>query len=284
MTKNINEIEFAVFDVETTGLEPELGDRIVEVGAIRLKGREVLGTFHSLINPGKRAISPAAYAVNQITTDMLKDAPDTSEVLPKFLDFISSSCLAAYNAPFDFGFLTSELKLINRGLAEELQIVDVLIMAKRILPGLERYALWFVAEKLGINTIQEHRAFSDVRLTVEIFNRLNSMVIQKGVVDFEQFISLFGLNSQLLNNINNLKIARIQEALDLGVSLMIKYLSERDAEITEREVIPREIIRNKNRIYLVGYCNLRKEERTFKIANILHLQMQTPIRLPPHLP
>jgi len=284
MAKSINETEFTVFDVETTGLEPELGDRIVEVGAVRLRNREVLGTFHSLINPGNREISPAAFAVNQITSDMIKDAPNISEVLPKFLDFISGSCLAAYNAPFDFGFLTSELKSIKQQLPEELQIVDILIMAKRILSGLERYTLWFVAKQLGIGAIQEHRAFSDVRLTVEVFNRLTSMIIQKGVIDFEQFISLFGLSSQLLNNINNVKVARIRQALDLGVSLKIKYLSGHNAELTEREVIPREIIQDKNQIYLVGFCNLRNQERTFRIANILHLEMGTPFRNLPHLP
>ena len=157
-------------------------------------------------------------------------------------------------------------------------------MAKRILSGLERYTLWFVAKQLGIGAIQEHRAFSDVRLTVEVFNRLTSMIIQKGVIDFEQFISLFGLSSQLLNNINNVKVARIRQALDLGVSLKIKYLSGHNAELTEREVIPREIIQDKNQIYLVGFCNLRNQERTFRIANILHLEMGTPFRNLPHLP
>jgi predicted DNA-binding transcriptional regulator YafY len=110
------------------------------------------------------------------------------------------------------------------------------------------------------------------------------MIIQKGVIDFEQFISLFGLSSQLLNNINNIKVARIRQALDLGVSLKIKYLSGHNAELTEREVIPREIIQDKNQIYLVGFCNLRNQERTFRIANILHLEMGTPFRNLPHLP
>ena len=248
----------------------------MEIAAVRLRADQRLGTFQSLVNPGNRAISPAAFAVNRITPDMLRDAPSIYEVLPKFLDFISDSCLAAYNASFDFAFLSSESRLIKKQLPEELQIVDILIMAKRMLPHLERYALWFVANHLSIDSIQEHRALSDVQLTIEVFNHLHSSLIEKGIVDFEQFVSLFGLNSKLLDNIKNAKIARIQEAIDLGVSLKIKYLARHNTEFSEREVIPRAITQSRNQTYLVGYCNLRKQERTFKIENILHLEMGTP--------
>ena len=276
MSKSIGEIEFTIFDLETTGLDPGSGERIVEIAAVRLRADQRLGTFQSLVNPGNRAISPAAFAVNRITPDMLRDAPSIYEVLPKFLDFISDSCLAAYNASFDFAFLSSESRLIKKQLPEELQIVDILIMAKRMLPHLERYALWFVANHLSIDSIQEHRALSDVQLTIEVFNHLHSSLIKKGIVDFEQFVSLFGLNSKLLDNIKNAKIARIQEAIDLGVSLKIKYLARHNTEFSEREVIPRAITQSRNQTYLVGYCNLRKQERTFKIENILHLEMGTP--------
>ena len=275
MANNINEIDFTIFDLETTGLEPESGDRIVEIAAVRLRGKKRLGIFQSLVNPGQRVISPDAFMVNQISPEMFKDAPFIGEVLPRFLDFVSGSCLAAYNAPFDVGFLSSELGLMNSKLPQDLPIVDILIMAKRMLPGLARYSLGFVIKALGMDSIQEHRALSDVRITVEVFNRLNSILIKKGIVDFEQFVSLFGLNSQLLDDINNNKIARIQQALDLGVSLKIQYFTRRSAEFTEREVIPRYIIHDKNQIYLVGFCNLRKQERTFRITNILHLEIGT---------
>ena len=273
MSKNISEIDFTIFDLETTGLEPGSGDRIVEIAAVRLRNKKRLGVFHSLVNPAGRVISPAAFAVNKISQEMLKDAPDISEVMPLFLDFISGSCLAAYNAPFDFGFLCSELRTIKKQIPEGLQIVDILTMAKRMLPGLERYALGFVASHLGIDCIQEHRALSDAQLAVAVFNRFNSDLIKKGIVNFEQFVSLFGLSSEFLNNINSIKIARIQEALNLGVSLRIKYLSRHNAELTEREVVPRAIFEQKNQTYLVAYCNLRNEERTFGVKNIMHLEM-----------
>jgi len=272
MPKNIDEIEFTIFDTETTGLEPESGDRIVEIAGIRFKGKEMIATFQTLVNP-HRLISSAAFAVNKITPDMLQGAPETREAIPKFLRFIHDSCLCSYNATFDLEFLKNELKLIGKELVHNNAVVDILKMAKRIVPGLERYSLWFVAERLGIKTEQKHRAFSDVGLTLDVFNKLKEMLRAKGILDFTNFLSLFGLNSRFLDDINNQKIAKIQQALNLGVKLKIRYLSGSDASVTEREVIPKEIRQDKFKSYLVGFCCLRNEERTFRIDGILHLEI-----------
>ncbi|MDD5165957.1 MAG: exonuclease domain-containing protein [Candidatus Omnitrophica bacterium] len=272
MDRHLDEVEFVIFDTETTGLEPKSGDRIVEIAGIRFKGEERIATFQSLINP-HRPISPAAFAVNKISEDMLRDAPGTEEVLPGFLDFIKGSCVCSYNASFDMAFLNNELKTIGKELSQDLVIVDVLKMARRLLPGSERYALWFVADGLGIKTQQQHRAFSDVELTLGVFKKLKMILQLKGVSDFKNFSALFGLDSKILEDINNQKIAEIQEAIDLKVKLKIKYLSSSNAEVSEREVIPKEIKQENNRKYLVGYCCLRREERTFRIDGILHLEI-----------
>ena len=272
MNKNIDEIEFTIFDTETTGLEPETGDRIVEIAGIRFKGKQKIAQFQTLVNP-HRPISEAAQMVNRITPDMLKDAPSIDAVMPKFLEFIQDSCLCSYNAIFDLGFINNELKLIGKNLPEDIIVVDILKMARRLLPGLGRYALWFVADNLGIKISQQHRALSDAELTWGVFNKLKEKLQIKGIFDVTNFTSLFGLNSQFLDNLNNQKIAKIQEAIDLGVKLKIKYLSGASAEVTEREVVPKEIKQDKNRQYLVGYCCLRNEERTFRIDGILHLEI-----------
>ena len=272
MDKNINEVEFTIFDTETTGLEPASGDRIVEIAAIRFKGKEKIDEFQTLVNPGRK-ISEAAFAVNKITEDMLKSAPRIEEVMPGFLGFIKASCLCSYNAGFDLDFLNNELKLIGSAALEGIIVVDVLKMARRLLPGLERYALWFVADRLGIKIQQKHRAFSDVELTLGVFNKLNEILSAKGISDFANFSNLFAINHAFLDNIIAKKIAEAQEAIDLGRKLKIKYLSSSGAEISEREVIPKEIKQESNRSYLVGYCCLRKEERTFRIDGILHLEL-----------
>lgn len=271
MHRDIEEVEFTVFDTETTGLDPYSGDRIVELAGIRIKGGKKIASFQSLVNP-HREISPAAFSVNRITPEMLKGAPPIKKVLPEFLDFSRGSCLCSYNAPFDMGFLREEAKLTGRDRLEKNDVVDVLKMAKRILPGLERYALWFVADKLGIKAKQEHRAFSDVELTLKVFFKLREILKNKGVFDFASFLSLFAVSSALLSDINNQKLAKIQEAMDLGVSLKIRYLATSTAEVSEREVIPKEIRQENKKSYLVGYCYLKKEERTFRIDGILNIQ------------
>jgi DNA polymerase-3 subunit alpha (Gram-positive type) len=272
MNKNIEDIEFTIFDTETTGLEPQSGDRIVEIAGIRIKGKEKISTFQTLVNPG-RLVSFAAFQVNKISQEMLKDAPGIDIVMPKFLNFIQGSCLCSYNAGFDLEFLNSELKLMGKSGLENILVIDILKMAKRLMPALERYALWFVAEKLGLKIQQMHRAFSDVELTLGVFTKFREMLETKGIHDLTNFSSLFAINTRILDNLNAQKIARIQEAIDLGVKLKIKYLSASGAEVSEREVIPGEIKQDNNRSYLVGYCCLRNEERTFRVDGILHLEV-----------
>jgi len=272
MHRNIDEIEFTIFDTETTGLEPESGDRIVEIAGIRFKAGIRISSFHSLVNP-HRQICDAAAKVNNITQEMLIGAPDIKDVMPGFLEFAKGSCMCAYNAAFDMEFLTNEAKLIGLQLPVDIIVADVLRMARRLAPGLERYALWFVAQKFEIENRQEHRASSDVELTWEVFRKLLEILKEKSITDFGNFISLFGIKSSLLENITTQKIAKIQEAMDLGVKLKIKYLSSASASVTERVIEPAQIRKEYNSVYLIGYCDLRKDERSFRIDGILHLEI-----------
>jgi DNA polymerase III epsilon subunit len=272
MPKTIEETEFIIFDTETTGLDPSSGDRIVEIAGIRIQGKKQIASFETFVNP-ERAISDAAFRVNRISPEMLVNAPRMKEVLPKWLDFIQGSCLCAYNAGFDLEFLNHELSLLGKPPLQDFVTVDILKISRRLLPGLERYALGFVAERLGLETRQKHRALDDVELTREVFNRLTDILRHKGIVDFEPFHQLFGINPRLAEDAVNQKLAQIQEAIDLGVSIKIKYLSSSGVEITEREVIPKEIKLEGGRSYLVGFCHLRNDERTFRVDNMLRLEI-----------
>jgi DNA polymerase III epsilon subunit family exonuclease len=272
MNNSIDDVEFTIFDTETTGLDPVGGDRIIEIAAFRVKGREVLSTFSTLVNP-HRPVSSAAYAVNKISSAMLQGAPDMQAVLPGFIKFIEGSCLCSYNAGFDLGFLNNELRLAQEGQLKGVVVADILKMAKRLLPGFPRHALWFVAEQLGVKIKQEHRALSDVELTFSVFNILKERLSSKGIDDITNFTRLFAMPSEFLSDIHSQTAARIQEAIDLGVKMKIKYLASSNAEVTEREVIPKLIKQDRNTLYLVGYCCLRNQEREFRIDGILHTQV-----------
>ena len=109
---NLDEVIFTIFDFETTGLSPLLGDEIVEIGAIKVCEGEIIGTYHSLINPG-RDIPPEVTAINKITNEMVINAPSLLEKLPEFLDFIGENVLVAHNAPFDFSFLVNAVNKLG---------------------------------------------------------------------------------------------------------------------------------------------------------------------------
>ncbi|MDP2927261.1 MAG: exonuclease domain-containing protein [Candidatus Omnitrophota bacterium] len=272
MTEDIDEVEFTIFDTETTGLNPVSGDRIVELAGLRVKGKERIAEFDALVNPG-RGISPEAFAVNKITPEMLKNAPGIETVMPKFLDFIQGSCLCSYNAEFDLSFLNHELKLMGQAAITDIAVFDVLTMAKRLLPGLARYALWFVAGKLEVKLTQIHRAFSDVEMTWEVFNKLKIICQQKGITGFTNFSNLFAFNPALLESSNLEKTILIQKCIQAKGTLKLCYISSQSGQVSWREVIPRQIKQDNKYGYLIGYCCLKKEQRTFRLDNILSFEI-----------
>ncbi len=272
MNKPINEVEFVIFDVETTGLSPNAGDRICELAAIRVKNKNEIARFHSLINPGFPMPLPA-YEIHHISDGMLSDAAQAKDVLPSFLEFIRESVLTGYNVGFDLGFLENELKLIDKKLQPNIPSVDILKMARRLYTDKQSYSLSNFSKEIGLNVPQIHRAMQDVELTKEVFDNLLIKMEYQSIKDFTTMHNLFGLNLELINQENNLKIAEIIRAIDLKAKIKIKYFTSSSGETSEREVSPLEIRQDKNKYYLIGFCHMRKEERTFSISNIISLQL-----------
>jgi len=145
---NTKQTEYVVFDVETTGLFPQRGDRIVEIAAVRVKNWKIVDTFEFLINP-QRDLPIEAQNINNISEDMLAGAPTADKVLPKMIDFTRGACLVGHNIKFDLNFLCYQLSLIGRKLKEETPAIDTLKMAKELLPHLTSFRLAHVAHSLG---------------------------------------------------------------------------------------------------------------------------------------
>lgn len=201
MPEDIEEVEFTIFDTETTGLSVDAGDRVVELAALRVKGSQRLAVFDALVKTDKD-ISPGAFAVNKITPKMLENAAPAEIVMPKFLDFIQGSCLCSYNAGFDLSFLNNEFKLIGFCPVNRMIVFDVLDMAKKLVPSLPRYALWFVARHLGVAFKQKHRALSDVEMAWEVFTKLKIICAQKGINSFADFSKNFAFKPKTIINNN----------------------------------------------------------------------------------
>jgi len=189
---NIKLTEFVIFDVETTGLSPIDGDRIIEIAAVKVKGTRVVDKFYSLVNP-QRSIPSQATMVNNITDDMVTTAPMAGDILPQMINFIGGACVAGHNVRFDLNFLCYELALIGRRLNDHTPAVDTLKMARDLLPYLSNHKLAYLARSLGVVVDQTHRAMADVELTVAVFLRLMDMAGDKDLQMVSVFLNQFGV-------------------------------------------------------------------------------------------
>jgi len=185
--------EFVVFDVETTGLSPERGDRIIEIAAVKVKGDDTIDTFDSLINP-ERKLDEGAMQVNHITEEMVKDAPISSDILPKMIDFIGGACLVGHNVSFDLSFLCYELSLSGRKLRNETPAIDTLKMSKHLVSHLSSHKLIHIDQHLGIASGVTHRALHDTKLTVCVMNRLLELAKAQKITTFEKLYKAYGVN------------------------------------------------------------------------------------------
>ncbi len=155
-----------VFDVETTGLDPRRGHKIIEIAGIRIENGEIDETksFVSLVNP-ERSIPWEAKQVNKISDEAVRNAPGIEEVLPKFLAFSEGSILVAHNATFDMGFMEVEKELCW-GYIDLPDCLCTMRLSRALFPTEFGHSLDAVSRRLGLTIPQaRHRALPDVLLT-----------------------------------------------------------------------------------------------------------------------
>jgi len=255
-----DEADFTVFDLETTGLYPYAGDRICEIGALRVcRGGSSVIEFHALVDP-RRPISPGAHRVNGITDSMVRGKPTIEAVLPDFLAFLKDSVLVAYNAPFDMGFLDHALGADARALDGYL-VVDALKLARRCFPGLHRYNLDAVSLRLGIGRTATHRAVADARATLQVMERSFAILREEGVADINEIATRREAAARQPGSVER----AIRNATSAGAAITITYFSMWNNSLTRRTITPRSIERSADASYVVAYCHLRNEVRHFRL-------------------
>ncbi|BDU58522.1 DNA polymerase III subunit epsilon [Limnohabitans sp. MORI2] len=159
-------------DTETTGLSPDNGDRIIEIGCVELLHRKLTGNnLHLYINP-ERDSHEDALRVHGITTEFLKDKPKFAEIVDQFLEYIEGAEVIIHNAPFDIGFLNKELELQGRKpLANYIEgVTDTLVMAKEMFPG-KRNSLDSLCDRLEVDNSGRtlHGALLDAELLADVY-------------------------------------------------------------------------------------------------------------------
>src|SRR3989338_7940636 len=177
MTARLEPMSFlppiTVFDLETTGLDPKKGHRIIEIAAVRIENGQILrdSPFLSMVNP-ERDIPMEARQVNKISDDDVKNAPTIEEVLPRFLAFAKGSVLLAHNAGFDIGFLENE-KEFCWGYIELPECLCTLRLAQNLYPTEFRHNLDILSRKFNLQMPSgRHRALADTLLLSDILLKM----------------------------------------------------------------------------------------------------------------
>jgi DNA polymerase-3 subunit epsilon len=162
-----------VLDTETTGLEPEQGHRVIEIGCVELLDRRLTGRhFHQYVRPGRK-IDPAAFAVHGISDELLADKPPFDEVAEAFLGFIAGAELVIHNAPFDVRFLNHELALLageQPTIESHCTVLDTLTLARELHPG-QRNSLDALCKRYAVdNSARDlHGALLDAEILAEVY-------------------------------------------------------------------------------------------------------------------
>ena len=178
---------YVVFDIETTGFSA-VEDRIIEIGAVKIHGGEIVDSYSTFVNP-EIPIPFEITNLTSITDDMVIDAPKIDVVLPEFLKFVDGAALVAHNAGFDVGFIEENCRRL--GLPGKFTYVDTVALARILLPTLAKYKLNIVAKALGISLENHHRAVDDAGATSEIFVKFVELLKARNITTLAE-VNRFG--------------------------------------------------------------------------------------------
>jgi len=183
---------FVVFDIETTGFSASK-NRIIEIGAVKVKNGKEIDRFSAFVNPEV----PIPFRIENLTginDSMVQTADTIDKVLPVFLEFAEGAVMVAHNASFDMSFIEHNAYLI--GLEREYTSVDTVGLSRILLPNLSKHKLDNVAKALGISLENHHRAVDDAEATAQIFIHFMNKLAEKNVVTLEQINQLAALSEE----------------------------------------------------------------------------------------
>ena len=187
--RTLVETTFAVLDLETSGGSPRLGAGITEIGVVKVKGGQVLGTFQSFVDPG-HSLPVFITQLTGISDEMLISAPFIDEILPTLFDFLGSAnetVVVAHNSPFDLSFLKAAAKAHEMDWPDYVT-VDTARLARAVLDRDEviNCKLSTLADFFGATTSPNHRALDDAMATVDVLHGLIERLTGFDVHSFEQ--------------------------------------------------------------------------------------------------
>lgn len=197
----LSELDYTVVDLETTGFNLPPIDRIIEIGAVRIKNLKIVDEFSVLVNPLK-PIPPIATEVTHITNEDVKKGIKIGKALKEFFKFSTNSIIVAYNVSFDYQFIT-EASRYSIGYIPRENTLCAFELSKKLFYFLERYDLDYVCEYLNITIENRHRALGDAIATAKLFLILVDLLKKVGINSYNE-AKLFELGNTLPKEIRKL--------------------------------------------------------------------------------
>lgn len=268
----LSSIPLAVLDVETTGASAELGDRVIEIGIVRIEGGQVVAEYQQLVDPQRR-IGPAITVLTGISQEMVQNQPRFADQLPAMLPLLQDAILLGHNIRFDLSFLHIEFRragLDLGGVLGDVHVLDTVRIARKRF-GRGGNALGLLSRRLGIEPVVAHRALADAQTTALVFERLMHSVGGWACSLCDALVQQGGpMGLVPANRQENLLPLELAEALEMRQPVMMEYLDARQQR-TRRIIHPLHVRRFNGELLLVAHCQLRQAQRTFKLDRIVHL-------------
>ncbi len=261
---------FVAFDVETTGLHP-VGDRILEVGAVRF-GFDGMGeTYESLVNPG-RSIPPDATRLHGISDADVAGAPSFAALCGDLLAFLGGAILVAHHAPFDASFLLSECDRAGAA-PPAIAALDSCTLSRIAFPDFPSHSLDELVTALAIERARGHRALPDAVASAELLLRSLRALGIRGEDDLPGFYAAAGGPVPLLalgfdpSPVLPPEYGPIADAIGRGEPLPIVY-QDRFGKRSRRAVVPLRVVSAQGHLMLEAHCLLRGDTRCFRLDRI----------------
>ncbi len=245
---------YVVFDLETTGLNNKI-DKIIEIGAVKIKNGEIIDRYSTFVNP-ERPIEPKISKLTGIYNEMVADYGTEEDIVPEFLEFIGESILVAHNASFDVGFIRRFAR--EKGSNIDNTVIDTLELSRALLPKLNNFKLDTVCNELNVSLENHHRAVNDAEATALCFIEFVKRLKEKGISNVNE-INAVGTEtidkSKISKRYHIIIFAKNQAGLknlyELVSASHIRYFNKRSS----RPCIPKsELLKYRENLVLGSAC------------------------------